>query len=390
MKRKFFPFLFLLLCLSACQTNPSILGLGIDSQYTIERMKLLVLRPQYEASGYRWTQVDSAGKDSLISMQRDLYFCASEPGDYTLRLQLIDSLNPYYHEVHIKVWEEQVAYSPYIADVYEYNPAPGQFINKIPAYEDGDTGKTLLQKARECIVGTQNTLISLGAFGGYVTFGFDHCVVNTPGKNDFAIYGNAYYDASLDRLGGSSEPGIVMVSLDVNGNGVPDDPWYELAGSEYHNEKTIHGYEVVYYRPDTLSADTLRHKGVLWKDSQGEYGYLQKNSYHSQSYFPAWVTSDSIVFKGTRLPDNAEDFYGNGSRWVLYAYDWGYVDAHPNSELEKVSFDISWAVDENGQQVSLPGIHFVRVYTGVLQTCGWLGETSTELSKAMDLNLMEE
>ena len=364
----------MLLVQSSCQPKPEIVGLGIDSQYSIERMKLLVLHPQYESQAYRWTQLDVNGSDSLISSQRDLYFCTATPGDYTVRLQLIDSLNPYVHEVHIRV----------------FCPAPGQFVNKMPAYEDGDSEETMLQKVRECIVGTQNTLISLGSYGGYVTFGFDHCLVNMPGKLDFAIYGNAYYDASLDRLGGSSEPGIVMVAMDVNGNGIPDDPWYELAGSEYDNENTMHQYEVVYYRQDTLAVDTLRHKGVLWKDSNGKCGYLQKNSYHSQNYFPSWIDSDTLLYQGTRLPDNAEDYYGNGSRWVLYAYDWGYADAHPNNKLDKISFDINWAVDENGQHVYLPGIHFVRVYTGVLQVCGWLGETSTELSKAADLNLLEE
>lgn len=389
-KIQFVLILFLLLVQSSCQPKPEIIGLGIESQYTIERMKLLILHPQYEAEAYRWTQLDANGSDSLISSQRDLYFCTATPGDYTVRLQLIDSLNPYVHEVHIKVWEEEVAYSPYISEVYEYRPAPGQFVNKMPAYEEGDSEETMLQKVRECIVGTQNTLISLGSYGGYVTFGFDHCLVNMPGKLDFAIYGNAYYDTSLDRLGGSSEPGIVMVAMDVNGNGSPDDPWYELAGSEYDNENTMHQYEVVYYRHDTLAVDTLRHKGVLWKDSNGQCGYLQKNSYHSQNYFPSWIDSDTLLYRGTRLPDNAEDYYGNGSRWVLYAYDWGYADAHPNNKLDKISFDINWAVDENGKRVYLPGIHFVRVYTGVLQVCGWLGETSTELSKAVDLNLLEE
>lgn len=389
---KYLPFFFLMafLSFSSCQTKPEMVGLGIDSQYSIERMKLLVLHPQYEAQGYRWTQVNNDGIDSLLSTQRDLYFCAAKAGDYVVRLQLVDSLNPYMHEVHIRVWEEQVAYSPYLSDVYEYCPAPGQFVNEMPVYEEGDTEESMLQKVRDCIVGTQNSLITLGSYGGYVTFGFDHCVFNRPEQCDFAIYGNAYYDMSLDRLGGSSEPGIVMVALDINGNGLPDDPWYELAGSEYNNDSTIHQYEVVYYRQDTLSVDTMRQKGVLWKDSKGQYGYLQKNSYHSQGYFPAWLDTDTLLFRGTRLPANAEDLNDDGTRWVQYAYDWGYVDAHPNSQLEKISFDIAWAVDEKGQLVHLPAIHFVRVYTGVLQTCGWLGETSTELSKAVDLNLLEE
>lgn len=48
---------------------------------------------------------------------------------------------------------------------------------------------------------------------------------------DFAIEGNAF--------DGSSEPGIVWVMQDVNGNGLPDDTWYQLKGSEYGKEETM-------------------------------------------------------------------------------------------------------------------------------------------------------
>ena len=37
--------------------------------------------------------------------------------------------------------------------------------------------------------------------------------------------------------------------------------------------------------------------------------------------------------------------------------------------------------------MKLPGADFIRVYTGILQYCGNMGETSTELSKALDLHI---
>ena len=40
--------------------------------------------------------------------------------------------------------------------------------------------------------------------------------------------------------------------------------------------------------------------------------------------------------------------------------------------------------------VHLPGVDFIRVYTGVNQQCGWLGETSTELSRAEDLHVEDQ
>ena len=36
-------------------------------------------------------------------------------------------------------------------------------------------------------------MISLGGYGGYVIFGFDHTVINVKGKKDFMILGNSFY-----------------------------------------------------------------------------------------------------------------------------------------------------------------------------------------------------
>jgi hypothetical protein len=55
--------------------------------------------------------------------------------------------------------------------------------------------------------------------------------------------------------------------------------------------------------------------------------------------------------------------------------------------IEGCGIDISWAVDDNRQPVSLDFVDFVRVYTGLNQKCGWLLETSTEILGAEDLHL---
>jgi hypothetical protein len=94
-----------------------------------------------------------------------------------------------------------------------------------------------------------------------------------------------------------------------------------------------------------------------------------------------------MVFEGTRLADNYVDESGKGTNYVLYAYPWGYADNHPNQDdLSKMNID--WAVNSNGQRVHLPGIHFVKVYTALNQSCGWLGETSTEIQGASDLHML--
>ena len=46
--------------------------------------------------------------------------------------------------------------------------------------------------------------------------------------------------------------------------------------------------------------------------------------------------------------------------------------------------DIDWAVDANGNAVKLPGVDFVRIYTGVNQTNGILGENSTEVVRVVN------
>lgn len=324
-------------------------------------------------------------------------------GKVNPKFSLIDAQNPVTQEVEINVDEESVAYSRYITEVYEYRPAPGQFVNIMPLYEEGDTEEDMCRKARESISGTNDIMISLGGYGGYVTFGFDHTVVNVPGQKDFKILGNAFYadanpNPSAPDSGGSCEPGIVMVSIDRNNNGLPDDEWYELAGSEYHKPETRHGFQITYTRPAADKVPTPDDNSpitdttyILWETGDGEKGYIAKNAYHTQDYYPAWIAEDRLQFSGTRLADNAVDESGgNGSYFVLYAYKWGYVDNHPNNEEDKISFDIGWAVDSLGNPVHLPGVDFIRVYTGVNQQCGWLGETSTELSRAEDLHVEDQ
>lgn len=254
--------------------------------------------------------------------------------------------------------------SAYANRVLEYMPAPGQFINTATGIRrDGFS------------------LLSLGGFGGYIVLGFDHTVPNMAGAYDFKIYGNASYNSKVvDAKAGSSEPGIVLVSKDTNGNGLPDDEWYELAGSEYNSNKVIRDYEITYYRP----SDPLQD--VRWTDNQGREGVVPRNIYHTtNAYYPEWVEEDELTFRGSRLPDNGVDDSASGLGWIQYAFAWGYADNHPNN-TEGAQFNIEWAVDHKGAPVALDGIDFVKIYTAVNQECGWMGETSTEVSKIEDLH----
>lgn len=389
MKKLAFVIIYALL-LCGCTDDIPMVNLGIDDVYYIARMQKLDLRPALTGNKYEWYV-----NGTPVSNTKDYIFLASEEGTYNVELKILDPETPYDFSFIIHVLHEEIEYSPYISKVYEYCPAPGQFINEMPRYEDGDTYESILQKAEESISGTNDIMISLGGYGGYVTFGFDHTVINIPGEKDFRIWGNCFYELlQPEKKGGSAEPGIVMVSYDTNCNGIPDDEWYELAGSEYYSPLTKHNYSITYFRPDPNrqivedednSLDDVYY--IRWVDNNGTEGYMAKNIFHNQDYFPKWINVSELTFNGSLLANNGEDISGYGAYYVLYSYPWGYVDNHPNEYSELNSFDISWAVDANGNRVNLPGVDFIRVYTGVNQYCGWIGETSTELSRAQDLHI---
>lgn len=287
---------------------------------------------------------------------------------------------------------------PYISKVFEFRPSVGQFTNMLPTYEDGDTQETMRQKAEDAIKGKYPvSMVSLGGFGGYIVFGFNQTIENKKGLRDFRILGNAFWAAGnpnsgASARGGSSEPGVIMVSIDENKNGLPDDKWYEIKGSAHKD--AIKDYEITYYRPDSNKIP-VKDKNISyasdieyirWSDNLGNTGCKMKNIYHSQNYFPEWL-GDKISFKGTLLPNNGVDESGTGSYWVLYAFEYGYVDNAPNTDNAS-AIDIDWAMDENGNMVHLPGVDFIKVYNGMNQECGWLGETSTEIAGAYDLHLL--
>lgn len=272
--------------------------------------------------------------------------------------------------------------SPYISRVWEYVPAPGQFVNTIPAYEEGDNAEDMRAKAEERIADNAQGLICLGGWGGYVVFSFDHPVVNVAGQYDFIVEGNAFE--------GASEAGIVMVSIDANGNGMPDDEWYELAGSEYTNPLTRHNYSVTYERtpddhqptPDSDQKYRTDTTYIHWTDNEGKDGYIEKNTYHKQAYYPEWIQADRLTFTGARLPDN---YVFENNKYILRAFSYGYADNHPDTAPE-AQLNIDWAVRADGTPVHLSAIDFVKVYTALHQQCGMIGETSTEVKGARDLH----
>lgn len=278
--------------------------------------------------------------------------------------------------------------SPRCNKVYKWMPAPGQFINETAA--DGTPWS--ITSESEAIQWAMSRLdnglfVSLGGFGGYIVVGFDHSV--DAGKNDydFGIAGNSYYVENT-AAGGSNEPGIVYVMQDSNGNGLPDDTWYELRGSEYDRSTTRHNYSVTYSRPSAVAAD------VPWVDSDGTHGSVPYvEAFHRQdSYYPMWIKDDAYTLAGTCLAPRNEQQNDQGY-WTNRPYPSGYADnmgsdnAAVGSFRQCNRFRIADAVDSKGQPAGLRYIDFIKVQTAVNASSGWLGEISTEVLGFVDLNL---
>lgn len=281
--------------------------------------------------------------------------------------------------------EPDVSSSRYSITVYDYTPAPGQFINE---KSSGGMTSDLLTMDDACRWAQErldkHIFVSLGAFGGYIVVGFDHSISSSEGDYDFAIAGNAF----LSPNGASNEPGIVYVMQDTNGNALPDDVWYELRGSEYDSESTIKNYSVTYHRPSAPESD------VEWTDNLGNRGYIDYlPSFHKQDYYyPAWITQDSYTLSGTCLEsrnvcDPITGFWSNNE------YAWGYADNMGTDNTAFGNFQqcnrfrISDAVSSDGNSISLEYIDFIKVQTAVNAKSGWLGEISTEVFGFIDLNI---
>lgn len=362
----------------------------LKDSYTIDRFKVLNINPNVSAT----SKLTWSVKDSIISENSTLDFISPFAKTYPLTLKVETNGTTTTYSSKIIVNKETSVYSKYISNVFDFRPAVGQFINEIPEYAAGNTAENMIQKAKQALVGANPSIVSLGGFGGYVTFGFDHTIPNMTGR-DFKILGNAFWEDQAPGVrSGSCEPGIIMVAYDKNKNGKPDeDEWYEIAGSEYFKNTTVKNYSINYFKPNESKPPVPGNEYwendveyIKWTDNLGKTGFKTRNVFHSQSYYPLWIAEASYQLTGTRLADNFYDQDGTGTNWAGQSYAFGYADNAPNTD-EAANIDISWAVNKNGNYIKLPGIDFVKVYTGINQEAGWLGEVSTEVAGAYDLHL---
>ncbi|MFI4854335.1 MAG: hypothetical protein ACIAQF_05075 [Phycisphaerales bacterium JB065] len=289
--------------------------------------------------------------------------------------------------------------SPFATQVLDYTPAPGQNIN-LSAWNDPfaalgppNGGGTLSPNNED--------LVSIGGFGGSITLGFDHTVFDNP-LNPFGldaiVFGNAFYTGG-DPTRRFAEAGIIEISRDVNGNGLPDDPWYLIPGSSLPSVPDAAFTQPWDNDPNTPTPPA----NIAWYPDPDQYpsipaaystsGFLLPTPFHGiplvnpggsgstkESYYgyadmsPVLVlgdlNADNIVEDPSVLP---EQFYTRPDNPFE-------VGVRPGSGGGD-AFDIAWAVDPfTGEPARLDGFDFIRISTGANAMAGILGEISTEVS----------
>ena len=294
--------------------------------------------------------------------------------------------------------------SPFATRVIDYQPAPGQNVNN-PLLNN--PAAALGPPVGGGLVAADNSkLVSLGAFGGAITLGFDHRIPARPATPDnpagvcAMVYGNAFHvGGNVNRRW--AEAGVIEVSRDNNSNGLADDPWYVIRGSHLPSTPATSLVSKTYTDPALGGTPQFPaawlppgRAGTSWTvnayqlpasvfangttpivvnplginaTSQGVWGYADC----SPTLMLGDLDADDAVDDETITP---EDFYTLPGNPLL-------AGVTPDSSGGD-GFSLSWAVDPlTGQPPSPPldGFDFLRITTAADKVSGPLGETSTEI-----------
>ncbi len=291
--------------------------------------------------------------------------------------------------------------TPFAAEVIEFAPAPGQFVNN-PYFNDATVA--LGPPSGSGTYAPDNTsIVSLGGFGGYITLQFDHIVEDdllNPFGMDAIVFGNSFWvDSQAQRHW--AECATIEIALDANGNGWidEDEGWYLIPGSHITDPATQYATRTWDDDPDTeippelLSWIPPGYSGT-WITSayelppdpfaqavienpspdegvEGIYGYAE--------YTPTLVLGDLDVDNQVDDPlITPEEFYTvpDDPLTVRITPGSGGGDA----------FDIAWAIDpETGLPAELPGFDFIRLTNAVDALVGPFGEKSPEIDAVADV-----
>jgi hypothetical protein len=294
--------------------------------------------------------------------------------------------------------------TPFATRVLQYTPAIGQSVQS-PAFNNP-------QQALGAPLGGGTTspdnakLVTLGSFGGSITLAFDTPIPNLPPSPanplgaDFIVFGNAFYVFGNPALRWM-EPGVIEASIDLNANGLADDPWYTLRGSRWIEQDAS----------DPLAPPGVKQTNRLITASSVPASWIPAH----RAGQPSWIESAWEL--------SGEGFAGpSGSPIVADPADgsitWGYADCSPTLLLGDLDGDnivdapaidparfyscpprsdlpagartpfsgggdaitIEGAIDSQGRPVTLQAIDFVRIRSAVVSDfTSPFGENSVEV-----------
>lgn len=298
--------------------------------------------------------------------------------------------------------------SPFAARVIDYSPAPGQFVLN-PQYND--PSRALGPPVAGGTVAADNSkVVSLGGFGGSITLGFDHRVYDNAhnpragaaaggGTLDLIVFGNAFWAAG-NPLRRYAEAGTIEVSRDANGNGLADDPWYLIPGSEFGGGAhvlTSVGWD------DNTADPALPPDNPAWVPA-GKSGAWTTSAYllagpftlpvlvnplgtgaSAEAHFGLADVSPTAILGDLDGDNVSNDPLVSPGDFYTVPDDPGAVGLSPGSGGGD-AVDIATAIDPlTGAPANLAWIDFVRITTAVNAINPPLGEMSTEVSAVADV-----
>ncbi len=287
--------------------------------------------------------------------------------------------------------------NPFATSVVSFDPAPGQWVNE-PLYSDATRalgwpyGDTPSQP-------NNDSLVSLGGFGGSITLAFDHTVLDDPANPfglDAIVYGNSFWVTGNPNRRWA-ECGVIEISRDSDANGLADNPWYVIPGT--HIAQSPSQFEIHTW-DDNLADDTwpplVPPATVDWIPP-GMSGTWTTATYHLpaaifdqqvvENPFGTGATDEGIWGYADFSPTNAlpagddvTDYYTRPDNPFVV----GITDGAPGGD----AFDIAWAIDPSTWlPAKLDGFDFIRITTAVdyVFVNPPLGELSTEIDAVADV-----
>ncbi|MDR2344185.1 MAG: hypothetical protein LBD86_06630 [Spirochaetaceae bacterium] len=211
---------------------------------------------------------------------------------------------------------------------------------------------------------------SLGTIGGYSYWSVSH-------RASYTIQGNAFGQGG-DGEAGWVEAGIVWFQEDLNGNGLPDEVWYEVyAGTSSKSSVVTRRYSVTFFKADDADSKTNSgyggqvHRDIYWADCKGRTGVISGGwpwAYGAPNYKGAWVT-----YTATLVDDDGE----------IKSENYNYTvprDGGPYVDHGTDIIPVSRAVAADGSFVNPTAVRFVKVHTGIFKYGSVFGEISTEIA----------